>query len=56
MATELTLQQLITQSAQATADTIASALTAQTASISLPTYDWDSKDAYHSFSKLMPHR
>ena len=30
--------------------TIASALTARTASISLPVYDWDSQDAYHSFS------
>ena len=50
MASELTPQQLITQSAQATADAIASVLTARTASISLPTYDWDSKDAYHSFS------
>ena len=49
MATEPTLQQLITQSVQATADVIASALTAQTASISLPIYDWDSKVAYHSF-------
>ena len=36
--------------AQYTADAIARALTAQTTSISLPTYDWDSKDAYHSFS------
>ena len=43
-------QQLISQSAQATADAIASALTARTASISLPAYDWDSQDAYHSFS------
>ena len=50
MASELTPQQLITQSAQATAETIASALTARTASISLPVYDWDSQDAYHSFS------
>ena len=50
MTTELTPQQLIIQSAQATADAIASALTAWTASISLPIYDWDSKDAYHSFS------
>ena len=32
------------------ADAIASALTAQTASISLPIYDWDLKNAYHSFS------
>ena len=50
MASELTPQQLITQSAQATADAIASALTAGTASISLPIYEWDSKDTYHSFS------
>ena len=50
MASDLTPQQLITQSAQATADTITSALTARTASISLPIYDWDSQDAYHSFS------
>ena len=49
MASEPTPQQLITQSAQATADAITSVLTARTASISLPTYDWDSKDAYHSF-------
>ena len=48
MASEPTPQQLITQSAQATADAITSVLTARTASISLPTYDWDSKDAYHS--------
>ena len=38
------------QSAQATADAIASVLTARMASISLPVYDWDSQDAYHSFS------
>ena len=50
MASEPTPQQLITQSTQATADAIASALTARTASISLLAYDWDSKDAYHSFS------
>ena len=43
-------QQLITQSAQATADAIASTLTARTASISLTIYDWNSQDAYHSFS------
>ena len=43
-------QQLISQSAQATADAIASALTARTASISLPIYDWNSQDAYNSFS------
>ena len=50
MASEVTPQQLITQSAHATADAITSALTARTASISLPVYDWDSQDAYHSFS------
>ena len=50
MASEPTPQQLITQSAQATADAITSALTARAASISLPNYDWHSKDAYHSFS------
>ena len=52
MATELTPmpQQLITQSAQATADAIASALTARTGSISLPVYNWDSQDAYDYFS------
>ena len=50
MASEPTPQQLITQSAQATADVIASALTARMASISLPVYDWDSQDASHSFS------
>ena len=50
MASEMTPQQLLTQSAQATADAIASMLPARTASISLPIYGWDSKDAYHSFS------
>ena len=50
MASEPTLQQLTTQSAQATANAIASALTARTASISLPIYDWDPKNANHSFS------
>ena len=50
MATEPTPQQLITQSTQVTADTIASALTARTTPISLPIYNWDSKDACHSFS------
>ena len=48
MAMEPMLQQLITQSAQATANV--NALTDQTASISLPIYDWDSKDAYCSSS------
>ena len=41
MASEPNPQQLITQSAQATADAIASMLTARTASIGLPTYNWD---------------
>ena len=50
MASELTPQQLITQSAQTTTNAIASALTARTASISLPVYDWNSQDAYHSIS------
>ena len=50
MASEPTPQQLITQSTQATANTIASVLIARMASISLPVYDWDSQDAYHSFS------
>ena len=50
MASDPMPQQLITQSAQATADAIASVLTARTASISLPVYDWNSQDAYHSFS------
>ena len=50
MASKPTPQQLITQSAQATTDATASVLTARTASISLPVYDWDSQDAYHSFS------
>ena len=50
MASELTPQQLITQSAQAIADAIASALTARMASISLPVYNWDFQDVYHSFS------
>ena len=50
MASDPMPQQLITQSAQATADAIASALTARTASISLPIYEWNSQDAYYSFS------
>ena len=50
MVSEPTQQQLIIHSVQATADAIASALTARTASFGLPIYDWHSKDAYHSFS------
>ena len=53
MASEQIEQQLITQSAQVPADAIASALIAITASISLPIYDWDSKEAYHS--SIFPH-
>ena len=50
MASDPMPQQLISQSAQDTADAIASVVTARTASISLPVYDWNSQDAYHSFS------
>ena len=50
MASDPMPQQLITQSAQTTADAIASVLTDRTASISLPVYDWNSQDAYNSFS------
>ena len=50
MASDPTPQQLIIQSIQATANAIVSTLTARTASINLPIYNWDSKDAYHSFS------
>ena len=50
MASDPMPQQLITQSAQSTTDAIASVLTARTASISLPIYNWNSQDAYHSFS------
>ena len=50
MASDPMPQQLIIKSAQDTADAIASVLTARTASISLPIYDWNSQDAYHVFS------
>ena len=50
MASDPMPQQLISQSAQATADAIASVLIARTTSTSLPVYDWNSQDAYHSFS------
>ena len=43
-------QQLIAESAKATAEALTNALTAQSASITLPTYDWNSKDAYRFFS------
>ena len=35
---------------KATADALTDALTARSASISLPTYDWDTKDAYRTFT------
>ena len=43
-------QQLITESAKATAEALTNALTTRSASIALPTYNWNSKDAYRSFS------
>ena len=47
---ELTLQQLIAQSVKATADALTDALTSCSALIALPTYDWESKDAYRTFT------
>ena len=47
---ELTPQQLIANAAKATADAISNSLTSRSASIALPTYDWDSKDAFRTFS------
>ena len=47
---ELTPQQLIATAAKATADAISNSLTSRSASIALPTYDWDSKDAFRTFS------
>ena len=49
-AAEPTPQQLIAESAKATAEALTNALTARSASIALLTYDWNSKDAYRSFS------
>ena len=49
-ATKPMLQQLIVQSAKATVEALTNALTAQSALIALPMYDWNSKDAYRSFS------
>ena len=46
----LTPQQLITQSAKATADALTDALTSRSALIALPMYDWESKDAYWTFT------
>ena len=45
-----TPQQLITQSSKATADALTDALTSRSALIALPTYDWESKDAYWTFT------
>ena len=47
---ELMPQQLIAKSTKATADALTDALTARSASISLPTYDWNTKDAYRTFT------
>ena len=47
---ELTPQQLITQSTKATADVLTDALTLRSAPIALLTYDWESKDAYQTFT------
>ena len=47
---ELTPQQLITQSMKATVDTLTDALTSHSAPIALPMYDWESKDAYWTFT------
>ena len=47
---KLTPQQLIAQSVKATADALTDALTSRSALIALPTYDWESKDAYWTFT------
>ena len=47
---ELTPQQLIAQSAKATAEALTDALTSCSALIALLTYDWESKDAYQTFT------
>ena len=47
---KLTSQQLIAQSVKATADALTDALTSRSAPIALPTYDWESKDAYRTFT------
>ena len=46
IAVKLLPQQLIMESAKATAEVLTNVLTSQSASITLPMYDWDSKDAY----------
>ena len=47
---KLTPQQLIAQSGKATADALTDALTSHSAPIALPMYDWESKDAYQTFT------
>ena len=47
---ELTPQQLIAQSAKATVEALTDALTSRSAPIALPSYEWESKDAYRTFT------
>ena len=47
---KLTPQQLIAQSAKATAEALTDALTSCSALIALPTYNWESQDAYRTFT------
>ena len=47
---ELTPQQLIAQSAKATAEALTDTLTSRSAPIALPSYDWESKDVYRTFT------
>ena len=47
---ELMPQQLIAQSTKATADALTDALTSPSALIALPTYEWESEDAYWTFT------
>ena len=47
---ELTPQQLIATATKATTDAITDSLASRSASIALPMFDWDSKDAFRTFS------
>ncbi|MCG8623121.1 MAG: hypothetical protein MJE68_14145, partial [Proteobacteria bacterium] len=47
---DLMPQQLITQYAKANAEALSDALTSCSAPIALPTYDWESQDAYRTFT------
>ena len=47
---ELMPQQLIAQSAKATVNALIDALTSRSAPIALPTYNWESKYAYRTFT------